>query len=91
MVAGGAGRILNRNGERAQSTGNVAWALRAAELRLAAVFARPRRDELVHALAHLRAAEPRLLGRTLLCNHRGAAAFAAPGVGLSPTPRGVPP
>jgi hypothetical protein len=50
-----AARILNRIGERAQSTGNVAWALRAAELRLALPFARPVRDELVHALAHLRA------------------------------------
>jgi len=50
-----AARILNRIGERADATGNVAWALRAAELRLALPFARPVRDELVHALAHLRA------------------------------------
>jgi hypothetical protein len=50
-----AARILNRVGERAASTGTVAWALRAAELRLALPFARPVRDELVHALAHLRA------------------------------------
>jgi hypothetical protein len=50
-----AARILNRIGERAQRTGNVAWALRAAELRLALPFARPVRDELLHALAHLRA------------------------------------
>jgi hypothetical protein len=49
-----AARILNRIGERAQGTGNIAWALRAAELRLALPFARPVRDELVHALAHLR-------------------------------------
>jgi hypothetical protein len=49
-----AARILNRIGERAQATGNVASALRAAELRLALPFARPVRDELVHALAHLR-------------------------------------
>jgi Transglutaminase-like superfamily len=50
-----AARILNRIGERAHGTGNVAWALRAAELRLARPFARPVRDELVHALAHVRA------------------------------------
>jgi hypothetical protein len=49
-----AARILNRIGERADATGNVAWALRAAELRLALPFAQPVRDELVHALAHLR-------------------------------------
>jgi hypothetical protein len=49
-----AARILNRIGERAEATGNAAWALRAAELRLALPFARPVRDELVHALAHLR-------------------------------------
>jgi hypothetical protein len=49
-----AARILNRIGERADTTGNVAWALRAAELRLALPFARPVRDELLHALAHLR-------------------------------------
>jgi hypothetical protein len=49
-----AARILNRIGERARATGNVAWARRAAELRLALPFARPVRDELVHALAHLR-------------------------------------
>jgi hypothetical protein len=46
--------ILSRIGERAHATGNVAWALRAAELRLALPFARSVRDELVHALAHLR-------------------------------------
>jgi hypothetical protein len=49
-----AARILNRIGERAERTGNVAWALRAAELRLALPFTRPVRDELVHLLAHLR-------------------------------------
>jgi hypothetical protein len=49
-----AARILNRIGEGADATGNVAWALRAAELRLALPFARPVRDELVHALAHVR-------------------------------------
>jgi len=47
--------MLNRIGERAERTGNVAWALRAAELRLALPFARPVLDELRHALAHLRA------------------------------------
>jgi len=50
-----AARMLNRIGERAEHTGNVAWALRAAELRLALPFARPVLDELRHALAHLRA------------------------------------
>jgi hypothetical protein len=49
-----AARILNRIGERAHATGNVAWAVRAAELRLALPFARAVRDELVHELAHLR-------------------------------------
>jgi hypothetical protein len=49
-----AARILNRIGERAECTGNVAWALRAAELRLALPFAQPVRDELLLALAHLR-------------------------------------
>jgi hypothetical protein len=43
--------MLNRIGERAQRTGNVARALRAAELRLT----RWVRDELVHALAPPRA------------------------------------
>ena len=50
-----AARMLNRIGERAEHTGNVAWALRAAELRLALPFARPVLDEQRHALAHLRA------------------------------------
>jgi len=50
-----AARILNRIGERSERTGNVAWALRAAELRLALPFARPVLDELRHALGHLRA------------------------------------
>jgi hypothetical protein len=50
-----AARILNRIGERAARTGNVAWALRAAELRLQLPFARPVLDELRHGLAHLRA------------------------------------
>jgi hypothetical protein len=50
-----AARILNRIGERAERTGNVAWALRAAELRLALPFARPVLDDLRHALGHLRA------------------------------------
>jgi hypothetical protein len=49
-----AARLLNRIGERAERTGNVAWALRATELRLALPFARPVRDELRRALAHLR-------------------------------------
>ena len=46
--------MLNRIGERAERTGNVAWALRAAELRLALPFGRPVLDELLHGLAHLR-------------------------------------
>jgi hypothetical protein len=50
-----AARILNRIGERAERTGNIAWALRAAELRLQLPFTRPVRDDLRHALAHLRA------------------------------------
>jgi FMN phosphatase YigB (HAD superfamily) len=50
-----AARILNRIGERAERTGNVAWALRAAELRLALPFTRPVLDDLRHALSHLRA------------------------------------
>jgi hypothetical protein len=50
-----AARILNRIGERAARTGNIAWSLRAAELRLQLPFARPVLDELRHALAHLRA------------------------------------
>jgi hypothetical protein len=50
-----AARILGRIGERAERTGNLAWALRAAELRLALPFARPVLDDLRHALAHLRA------------------------------------
>jgi hypothetical protein len=50
-----AARILNRIGERAERTGNVAWALRAAELRLALPFTRPVLDDLRHALGHLRA------------------------------------
>jgi hypothetical protein len=50
-----AARILNRIGERAERTGNLAWSLRAAELRLQLPFARPVREELRHRLAHLRA------------------------------------
>jgi hypothetical protein len=50
-----AARILNRIGERAERTGNLAWALRAAELRLQLPFTRPVLDDLRHALAHLRA------------------------------------
>jgi hypothetical protein len=50
-----AARILNRIGERAERTGNLAWALRAAELCLQLPFARPVREELRHRLAHLRA------------------------------------
>jgi hypothetical protein len=50
-----AARILNRIGERAERTGNVAWALRAAELRLALPFTEPVREDLRRALAHLRA------------------------------------
>jgi hypothetical protein len=49
-----AARLLNRIGERADRTGNVAWALRAAELRLQLPFARPVLDDLRHRLAHLR-------------------------------------
>ena len=47
--------MLNRIGERAERTGNVAWALRAAEMRLALPFSRPVLDDLRHELAHLRA------------------------------------
>jgi hypothetical protein len=50
-----AARILNRIGERAERTGNVAWALRAAELRLQLPFTRSVLEDLRHALAHLRA------------------------------------
>ncbi|HEX2105107.1 MAG TPA: hypothetical protein VHF51_15730 [Solirubrobacteraceae bacterium] len=50
-----AARILNRIGERAERTGNLAWALLAAELRLRLPFARPVLEELRHRLAHLRA------------------------------------
>jgi hypothetical protein len=50
-----AARILNRIGERAERTGNLAWSLRAAELRLQLPFARPVLEELRHGLAHLRA------------------------------------
>ena len=50
-----AARILGRIGERAERTGNLAWALRAAELRLALPFSRPVLEDLRHALAHLRA------------------------------------
>jgi hypothetical protein len=49
-----AARILNRIAERAERTGNLAWSLRAAELRLQP-FARPVLEELRHRLAHLRA------------------------------------
>lgn len=50
-----AARMLNRIGERAERTGNIAWALRAAELRLALPFSRTVLDDLRHELAHLRA------------------------------------
>jgi Transglutaminase-like superfamily len=50
-----AARILNRIDERAERTGNIAWSLRAAELRLQLPFARPVLDELRQRLAHLRA------------------------------------
>jgi hypothetical protein len=50
-----AARMLGRIGERAERTGNLAWALRAAEPRLALPFSRPVLDDLRHALAHLRA------------------------------------
>jgi regulator of sirC expression with transglutaminase-like and TPR domain len=49
-----AARLLNRIGERADRTGNVAWALRVAELRLQLPFARPVLEDLRHRLAHLR-------------------------------------
>jgi hypothetical protein len=50
-----AARILNRIGERAERTGNLAWAVRAAELRLQLPFARPVLEELRRRLAHVRA------------------------------------
>jgi hypothetical protein len=50
-----AARILNRIGERAERTGNLAWSLRAAELRLQLPFTRPVLEKLHHRLAHLRA------------------------------------
>jgi hypothetical protein len=50
-----AARILNRIDERAERTGNLAWSLRAAELRLQLPFTRPVLEELRHRLAHLRA------------------------------------
>jgi len=50
-----AARILNRIGERAARTGNIAWSLRATELRQQLPFARPVLEELRHGLARLRA------------------------------------
>jgi hypothetical protein len=48
-------RILNRIGERAERVGHVAWALRAAELRLALPFERSARERLEADLRHVRA------------------------------------
>lgn len=50
-----AARMLNRIGERAEHTGNVAWALRAAELRLALPFDEPTRERLALDLRRVRA------------------------------------
>jgi hypothetical protein len=48
-------RILNRIGERAERVGNVAWALRAAELRLALPFEHGVRERLQSDLRRVRA------------------------------------
>jgi hypothetical protein len=50
-----AARILNRIGERADRVGNVVWALRAAELRLALPFDGPTRERLELDLRRVRA------------------------------------
>lgn len=48
-------RILNRIGERAERLGHVAWALRAAELRLALPFEGKTRERLEADLRRIRA------------------------------------
>ena len=48
-------RILNRIGERAERVGQVCWALRAAELRLALPFEAPTRERLEADLRRVRA------------------------------------
>ena len=50
-----AARILNRIGERAERVGQVCWALRAAELRLALPFEEPTRERLEADLRRIRA------------------------------------
>ena len=50
-----AARILNRIGERAERVGQVCWALRAAELRLALPFEAPTRERLEADLRRVRA------------------------------------
>lgn len=50
-----AARILNRIGERAERVGQVCWALRAAELRLALPFEAPTRERLEADLRRIRA------------------------------------
>jgi hypothetical protein len=50
-----AARILNRIGERAERVGQVCWALRAAELRLALPFEAPARERLEADLRRVRA------------------------------------
>jgi hypothetical protein len=50
-----AARILNRIGERAERVGQVCWALRAAELRLALPFEGPVRERLEADLRRVRA------------------------------------
>ena len=50
-----AARILNRIGERAERVGQVCWALRAAELRLALPFEAPVRERLEADLRRIRA------------------------------------
>jgi hypothetical protein len=48
-------RILNRIGERAERLGHIAWALRAAELRLALPFEGKTRERLEADLRRVRA------------------------------------
>ena len=50
-----AARILNRIGERAERVGQLCWALRAAELRLALPFDAPTRERLEADLRRVRA------------------------------------
>jgi hypothetical protein len=50
-----AARILNRIGERAERVGQVCWALRAAELRLALPFKAPVRERLEADVRRVRA------------------------------------